>query len=204
MERRNKKAQAGSKEAAKLKKQLKSNSKEINSFKNEIKNYQIQNEDYRSKIEEMVKKSQGSFNSRPTTSFPNQSAMSAAQAQIGDSSDTKKLKQELGEKDNKIKELNGVVSQLQTKLQEKMNELSREQNEKEKFKDLYSQYQDEVARLQNALEDGEEHPKFSPPEQKASMKAQRPEDKKLFQKQQQDVKPAKPAEAKKLARIEKK
>jgi len=52
----------------------------------------------------------------------------------------KKLRLDLAEKDAKIKEINGVVSQLQQKLQEKINELSKEQAEKNKFKGKYEQY----------------------------------------------------------------
>jgi hypothetical protein len=40
------------------------------------------------------------------------------------------------------------------KLQDKINENQREVQEKNKYKDLYEKYQNEVARLQAQIEDG--------------------------------------------------
>lgn len=68
--------------------------------------------------------------------------------------DDKKIRQEVTEKDNKIKELNNVISQLQQKLQDKITENQKEQQEKNKYKELYEKYQNEVVRLEAQIEEG--------------------------------------------------
>jgi len=73
--------------------------------------------------------------------------------QIESGGEGAKLKKELQEKEEKLQEAKGVVSQLQAKLQEKIAEITHEQQEKNRFKKLYEDYLNKVAFLEVQLEE---------------------------------------------------
>ncbi|CDW71575.1 UNKNOWN [Stylonychia lemnae] len=155
MEKKTKKVIQNTKEASKLKKTIKSQDKDIKRLTAEVSAQKQLNEDYRNKIEEMIKKGPLQQNSVNNTYSSNLNKAGNAGA---NDPDAKRLRQDIQEKDQKISELNTVVQQLQQKLQEKMNDISKEQQEKNKFKQLYEQYQDRVVQLEAQLEDGDQKP----------------------------------------------
>eukprot|EP00347_Sterkiella_histriomuscorum_P007882 403347201 len=143
------------KELIKVKGQLKDRMRDIKSLRDQLNTQKLQNEELRVKIEEMTKKNLGSFiSNRPAISHTVTVQNSALySSQVNNDKEVQKLKNELSQKDSKIQELNKVVQTAQHKLQEKADDFSKLQNEKNKFKDLYDKYQDQVVQLQSQLED---------------------------------------------------
>ena len=109
MDKKIRKANANTKEQAKLKKANKEKDKEGNKVKMELANLKAQNDDYRNRIDELIKKQ---ATNRPSgqTYTSNNLTSSTTGGFTGESGDVKKLKQDIADKDTKIKEINSVVS----------------------------------------------------------------------------------------------
>jgi uncharacterized protein YaiL (DUF2058 family) len=108
LEKKSKKALHNSKEASKVKKQLRAADKENKKLSAEVQHQKALNDDFKAKIEELVKKGslqQTSSNFGGNNSYSSNVRPSTAHQGEGD----KKLRQELTDKNQKIQELNTVV-----------------------------------------------------------------------------------------------
>ena len=108
-EQRQKKAVSAGKEKLKLKKIIKEKERENQKVKLELQNQKVQNEEYRVKIEELVKKNQSNFNSRPQTANYYQPPSNNVQSNSGTQlleNEVKRLRGDITEKDTKIRENN--------------------------------------------------------------------------------------------------
>ncbi len=110
-ERRRKQGKGNPKEVLKVKKHIKDKEREIIKLTEQLKASRAMLEDQRVQLEEAL-----------ATGFKRSTSGRPQTANINNQGD-KQLREELSEKDEKIKELNRVLAQLQDKLQEKSTQL---------------------------------------------------------------------------------
>lgn len=153
-ERRRRQGKSATKEVLKAKKQAKDREREVLKLADQLKAARALNDEQRLQLEEALAVKRSTSN-RPQTAS-NQGE--------------RQLREELAEKEEKIKELNRVLGQLQDKLQEKQTLLQGQQAEKDKFKGLYEQYQEQVARLEAQLQSASVQSVAQKPESKPAVK----------------------------------
>ena len=72
----------------------------------------------------------------------------------GQAAEILRLQNEVAKKDSSSQQLNNVIKQLQSKLQEKITELEDVKIDKDKFKELYEEYSEKLAKIEVGLETG--------------------------------------------------
>ena len=72
----------------------------------------------------------------------------------GQAAEILRLQNEVAKKDSSSQQLNNVIKQLQSKLQEKITELEDAKIDKDKFKELYEEYSEKLAKIEVGLETG--------------------------------------------------